>query len=320
MHGNPSRNGAAHLPLKLRLLSRVGRRYPLLSGLLRFSDHPRYRQWMNALEGEAHATLRNGLRLAVDPHDLNARMLCLFGTPDPKIILLLRNLLQPDDLLLDMGANYGAVGLLCHDVVEPEGRVHLFEPQPELCKRIRQSLDKADLPHVRLHPVALLDREGEVNLSRPTNHSGAASVTCSHGKDQHLPVAAVNLATYLPPLLNDRPWVGKLDVEGAEPMLLPWLLDHPRMRVLVVEAASLKKNEQLWRDLCDRSMSVFGVPRALMRLVLHKVRRPADLARYHDLVIARVPDAPQRITPRELRHRLTGNEGIIEDGRCTSRL
>ena len=189
---------------------------------------------------------------------------------------------------LDIGANYGAVGLLCRDAVLPSGRTHLFEPQPDLCRRMRACVAEHGLDDVVVHEVALLDREATLELSRPASHSGSASVVRRRGADDlTMRVRAVAPATYLPPLVGDRPWGAKLDVEGAEPLLLPRLVALPRLRFIVLETRYLRDPGQAWETLRGAGLAVFGLRKTYFAVRLARLQSASDLPRHHDAVAVR---------------------------------
>src|SRR5437870_216931 len=119
------------------LMKMVCRTMPLKRGHSYITRAPLVRRWFDRIEKPQWVRLKNGLRIEVDLKDYNGRMLYLFGTPDAKVVAVSRALLSRGDRFIDMGANCGAVGLLCSDAVGQDGQVHLIEPQPELCGRAR---------------------------------------------------------------------------------------------------------------------------------------------------------------------------------------
>ena len=74
-----------------------------------------------------------------------------------------------------------------------------------------------------------MDRDGEMVLSMPPYHSGMATLVPSTDHNQWLKqtIPVRDVANYLPPLIDGRPFGVKIDVEGAEVYLMPWLLRQP---------------------------------------------------------------------------------------------
>jgi len=266
---------------------------------------------------ERMAVLRNGLRLPVNVRDFNGRMLYLFGTPDPKIVLACRGLLRPGDCFLDIGANYGAVGLMCRDAVGHGGSVHLFEPQPDLCRRIRECITGAGLTNVHLHDIGLLDRDDELQIRCETGHSGSGSFYTTPSDAYALTVPVRDIEQYVPPLVNSRPLGVKLDVEGAEPVLLPWILRQPQLRFVAFECSHLGDQQAVWEAVNDARCVLYGFQKTLLRVRLSAIRKIGQLSDYHDVVAVRLsrgrPSA-SFISPGALRDLIEDTAGADQPG------
>jgi FkbM family methyltransferase len=240
------------------------------------------------------AVMLNGVRIDVSPNDYHGRILYLFGTNDPKVQSVAQALLRPGDRFLDIGANYSSIGIQVANLVGPDGQVHLFEPQPELCQRVRAAIDRAAITNVHVHGVALMDHDGEMVLARPTNHSGMATLITETGQDEWLKqtIQVRNIATYLPPLIGDHSFGVKLDVEGAEIYLMPWLLQQPGLRFLIFEAAH--NHRQLWDMIEASGLKLFGLRRIVHARQVQRVEAFEQVLNFHDLVAIR-PRAGARV-------------------------
>jgi FkbM family methyltransferase len=246
--------------------------------------------------------MRNGLRIIVDPQDYNARVLFLFGTSDPKVEATTCALLQPDDVFLDVGANYSSIGIAASRIVGHRGQVHLFEPQRGLAERVREAIVAARLSNVWVHPVALLDRDGEMTIRYPAHHSGRATLVDPTDSDWTAETVQVRaVADYLAPLVRQRAFGVKLDVEGAEPLLMPWLLQQPHLRFVVFEAN--RNQSELWSLIRKSPFALFGIERRLVLTRLRRVDDSTQLMSFHDLVAVRLPRVlrpPYRVDPVRL--------------------
>src|SRR5262249_53738286 len=160
---------------------------------------------------------------------------------------------------------------------------HLFEPQPRLCQRIRQALARVPSGRVQLHEVALADHDGMLSLSVPPGHSGAGSlVRHTTGAEQvRVPVRAA--AAYVRPLLAGRPFGVKLDVEGAEAMILPELLRLEGLRSVTFECNRPHEANGLWDLARAAGLQVFGLRRTLVNVVLDRLDSSQGMQTYHDL-------------------------------------
>jgi FkbM family methyltransferase len=135
---------------------------------------------------------------------------------------LIKRLLRPGDHFVDSGANIGYFTLLAACAVGKHGRVDAFEPQPDNRARLIENLRRNHLDdRVAVHPQALGDRPGMVRVYRPADESR------NHGQSSmFLPATVPSTAVDVPAVRMDealsgaRPKLVKLDVEGAEPLVI----------------------------------------------------------------------------------------------------
>jgi FkbM family methyltransferase len=237
--------------------------------------------------------------MTVDPNDHDGRILYLFGTNDPKVHAVTQSLLRPGDSFLDIGANHASIGILAANLVGPSGHVHLFEPQPDICRRVGEAIHCAQLSNVTLHQCGLMDHDGEMTLSRPKHHSGMATFRqpdCQEEWDS-LTLEVKDIATYLPPLIDGRPFGVKLDVEGSEPHLMPWLVSQENLRFIVFEAAH--NRHELWDIVQASGLQLYGLCRRIFRMRIQRITSPDEMSSFHDLVAVHLINA---MTPPEFVH------------------
>lgn len=272
--------------LIMKLLSEVCHRVPILSGLALITSAPSLRGLATGMAPERIATLRNGLRMRVNLNDFNGRMLFLFGTPDPKVITICKALLRKGDCFVDIGANHGAVGLLCADSVGADGEVHMFEPQPDLCAKIRDSVEASHAPWIYVHQFGLMDRDADLPFQVPVDHSGRGTFVGDEptAKRANLPVR--DISTVLPSVVGQKRFGVKLDIEGAEMSILPQLVAMPGLRFLVCECTT--RPQKMWRVVRDAGLDIFGIPKNIFMPRVRWVRTSVELEQYHDLVAVRL--------------------------------
>ena len=66
--------------------------------------------------------------------------------PDPDALRLAARLTRPGDVVVDAGANVGAIALECARRVGPGGHVHAFEPQRRLLPYLKLASDRERIP------------------------------------------------------------------------------------------------------------------------------------------------------------------------------
>ena len=161
----------------------------------------------------------HGLRFecAPDSH-VGSAVVYFAGLPDYHEMLFLRRYLRRADNFVDVGANVGVYTLLAASVVGV-GRIDAFEPGATATLRRNVALN--GLTNVVIHETALADRcgdrafasEGSSELARllPAGDNGGEVVKC----------------TTFDEALSRLPYaMAKLDVEGAEPLVLRGATQH----------------------------------------------------------------------------------------------
>ena len=293
--------------VSMRLYSRGLHMMPIYSGLTRLSFNAVTNRAFGKFDAPLEATLLDGTRIEVDPNDYHGRVLYLFGVGDRKVFTVARSFLHPGDHFLDIGANYGSIGFLVASTIGHKGEVHLFEPQSQLCQRIRTVLEEFSFSNVYLHPVALLDRDGELSLERPPSHSGMATLVEHPDQGEWVSerVEVRDTASYLPSLVGEQRFGAKLDVEGAEPFIMPWLLAQPNLSFLLFEAAH--NQDELFSLVRESGLTLYGLRRTVLRCRIRRVEVARKILQYHDLVAVRLRSgapAPDDIHPIRLREDL----------------
>ena len=118
--------------------------------------------------------LRGGGVLLVDPVTVMGMTLRREHAYEPLLTSAVSQLLRPNDVFIDVGANEGYF-TVCAAVRGAE--VHAFEPQSRLRPVFEANVRRNCFANVHLHSVALSDREGSVDLYlRPSTISGASSI------------------------------------------------------------------------------------------------------------------------------------------------
>jgi FkbM family methyltransferase len=288
----------------LKFLTVVFHRLPIYSGLTALTFNPFVRSVMAGVPKTAFAKLRDGNWIEVTTTDYHGRVLFLFGTNDPKVENTANALLNPGDVFLDIGANYSTIGLSASHVVGLGGSVHLFEPQRLLADRVAKTIDSGQYLNVRLHRIGLMDHDAKLSLKSPGYHSGMATFA-EHGQSENFEnfeeCEVKEIGSYAGPLVRNRRFGAKLDIEGSEPAVMPWLLSQPNLNFLIFEAAH--HHDQLYSLVKNAGLVLFGLKRHPLKLRIVRVDEFSEMNLYHDLVAIRLPrtiDVPKESHPRAL--------------------
>ena len=172
-------------------------------------------------------------------------------TWEPEEGELLRRLVTPGDVFVDVGANVGYFVRLIATHCAPAA-IHAFEPQPTSAVLLGLNTWDLRLP-VTLWPVALADSRGTVVVSTAEHNVGDTRVSAPSA-DATTTATAVAAVARMDELIGGRVDVVKIDVQGYEPEVIRGMAriaaDNPRIRLVV----------EFWpAALRDRRISPEGV-------------------------------------------------------------
>ncbi|MEO0740232.1 MAG: FkbM family methyltransferase [Bacteroidota bacterium] len=254
-------------PLLRHGLAALGHLYPLQTGCGQLS-RSRLCRWAVEGDGIQDARLRNGMTLRVPLTEFVGRAVYYFGDLDPKITWVLQRLLRPGDTVLDIGANVGLVSHYAAGLVGPRGRVHAFEPQPQLVSLMEASVQANRLGNLHIHNLALGDEEAHLDLFIPSHNYGAASLVVEAGTEgERVRVPVLNATNYFEELGVDQARLVKMDVEGYEPTVLRGaarFLDHVGPHFILLElnrAGHHGGNDEAVQLLRRHGYVFFNIPR-----------------------------------------------------------
>jgi FkbM family methyltransferase len=162
------------------------------------------------------------------------------GIFDPCVTETMARLIDPGDLVVDVGANIGYLTSLAAARAGAGGAVAAFEPHPVVFELLSANISRwrgSDLAPVHAHQLALSDRAGTAQLSSDDSfhaNMGLSSLEPGTGESL-LPVQVARLDE----VLAGRP-IGllKIDVEGHEAGVLRGasaLLESGRVRDIIFE-------------------------------------------------------------------------------------
>lgn len=167
-------------------------------------------------------------RVFVDPRDqVIAKKLFLYGAFEQREIELLCSFVRPGDCVLDVGANIGLYSLALSRAVGPHGRVVAVEPDPDNLALLRRNLRSNACGNVTVVEEALGDGARTVHLYGSRENCGGLSTAdiLGVGADSAIPVRMRRGDSVLADI-GAEPRVAKIDVEGAEPLVLAGLGDR----------------------------------------------------------------------------------------------
>ncbi|MFQ6030042.1 MAG: FkbM family methyltransferase [Dehalococcoidia bacterium] len=128
-----------------------------------------------------------------------------------------RSLLKPGMTFVDLGANLGYFTILASRLVEPEGRVYAFEPEPALRDSLTRNVQANDCSDTAVVvPKAVSDTCGTALLHLNELYSGAYSLFPTRNTTNTVEIETVTSDAFFQGLNWPTVDLLKMDVEGAE--------------------------------------------------------------------------------------------------------
>jgi len=133
------------------------------------------------------------------------------GTSELK---LLKNLVSPGNMVLDVGANIGLYSAHLSSFVGPAGGVHSFEPIPQLFACLEKTVSQNRLGNITTYQMALGDIDGTVNMEGQAFNSGDYRVSAKNHVNRGISVHVRRGDNVLTTVKTVQ--VIKIDVQGYE--------------------------------------------------------------------------------------------------------
>jgi FkbM family methyltransferase len=166
-----------------------------------------------------YSRIPGGCRLSCDLTDEVQRQIYFFGVYEPIHAYLFYQLLQPNMVVIDAGANVGQYTLLAATKVGRTGAVHSFEPVDTNFRRLSRHVAENEICNAILNRAALWNTDSRVKLGMPEGISGnfgAYSIRAQRSAAA-VEAPAVQLDMYVEKMGLTRVDLIKMDIEGAEP-------------------------------------------------------------------------------------------------------
>lgn len=156
----------------------------------------------------------------------------------------LASIMREDIVFVDIGADVGGYALFVAARAGTRARILAVEPQPDIFERLVFNIRQNGFATIKALACAVSDQDGPVTLFVNPKDSGETSMRTvnAHARGRQLTVQARPLAGLVAEEGLSRIDVMKLDIEGAEELVLgPFFAEAPRNlwpEVLIVDEAS----------------------------------------------------------------------------------
>jgi len=203
-------------------------------GLGRIEPWKNTARWQRFIRNmPAEDVVIEGVRIRTDWHE--GLGMLLMHQYEPYLCHVLKQIVGPGDVILDVGANIGFISLLFAVLTGPKGRVYSYEPVKRTLERFRANLERnKDLEkgEIVVREKGLSNSAGSATVFIPTSHSGTgfeigqASVMADFNLDRSATTGRDLIEETIElTRLDDETFSGpidivKCDVEGAEKLFL----------------------------------------------------------------------------------------------------
>src|ERR1700722_2434654 len=184
-----------------------------------------YMKLVGKIQPSTDATTVFGARFKCVRTDYIQRRIAFFGLFEPNLTYFISSVLKPGDVFIDVGANIGYFTMLAAKCVGASGKVYAIEASPSTYDLLIANLRLNGVKNVEAINMAVTDKECHVRIqSNDTRNIGANSVhiVASSAVDS---VVGRPLQDIVAPNLGRARFI-KIDVEGAENLILPSILDY----------------------------------------------------------------------------------------------
>lgn len=138
-------------------------------------------------------------------------------------IFLMKKLLRPESIFMDVGANIGAFSLIAAAVAR-KGQVHAFEPSKRLYDHLSDNIKINNFANVTINNIGIFNEITEKTLHHPKGsgivNAGAASLFADNVKTadsvESERISLITLDSYVRSKNLTRVDLIKIDIEGAE--------------------------------------------------------------------------------------------------------
>jgi FkbM family methyltransferase len=207
----------------------------------------------SVLTGRYYACRFAGGRVYLNVRESRFMLDRALGRHEPARMEAVGKLLKRGSIFIDIGGNKGEFALLAASKVGGSGKVFCFEPEPQNCRWIRESIRLNGYGNITLFELALSDSDGESRLylgRRSGSHTMVGPL-----QDEYAGVVTVRTRTLddlLSEVHQEKVDMMKIDVEGAELSVLKGaqrvLCQNSNIRLLIELHPHLGVNTA---EVCD---------------------------------------------------------------------
>lgn len=197
-------------------------------------------------------TTKYGLTLKLRVGDILFGGFLHLGESNPMEMYVLRKILNPNDVVFDVGANLGWYALNSAQVVGSSGQVYAFEPNPAVANWASENCCLNHLTNVKIEKIALADKTSTLEFYIGDNFGSLVKKVArlDSRKIKRISVPVTTVDDYIKGLSIKKVSLIKIDAEGKDFEVLRGAVQtlkqyHP---YLIVEVFGLSWDTDVGRD------------------------------------------------------------------------
>ena len=162
---------------------------------------------------------REGTIFRIDLSEKMHKYLFIRGTYEPGLSRFFRMNIRPDDVVFDVGANFGWFSVLFLKLLDKRGSLHSFEPVPPIYEELKQNiaLNKGKIePKLNNFALGAKKTRTEINVFKNLPHGHASLSDLGREDASTYDTEIITLDHYIEKYKIRKVDVIKIDVEGAE--------------------------------------------------------------------------------------------------------
>ncbi len=210
------------------------------------------------------------------------RSIQIWGLYDLAVSEILFRIAEPNDTILDIGANIGFTANICSHRVGKNGCVHLFEPNVRLHHQLENNISLYSHSNAVLHKIGLSNSEGVAQLIMPSYYAGNNGVSyIGNTVKANDDVIEITINTLDRLFLFDNNFnckLAKIDVEGHELQVLlgaDELLTKKLITHILFE--DQRGDNAVVEYLIKKGYQIFQIEKRIMGLAFHPISKKISL-------------------------------------------
>ena len=159
----------------------------------------------------------------VDTNLLQEYYILFFGVYEPYIASLIKTVVKPGDLCIDIGANIGGLSLIMSFATGSKGKVIAVEPHPNIVQRLQANLELNRIENCQVLQTAISNQEGNTDfyIAKATDHhQGKSSLQQSSALTESISIQSIRGKDLLQEIGTRNCSFIKVDVEGHDLIVL----------------------------------------------------------------------------------------------------